>query len=135
MKLMTRRKTYRIIAIVSYLLIMLAGQIIALPFFFWLTLTLFDFGSIDQLFAVLAVAGLAANWVNRDKKATSKLLTIDAFCFFLLASPLVRRMTAAPLELFNYWAFIIPTSLFVLSYFASLFFAYKQYSEAKSNTA
>ena len=54
----TQQKNYRVMAITSYLLIMLMGQMIALPLFFWLLFTLFDFGNIDQLFAFLAVVGL-----------------------------------------------------------------------------
>ena len=133
--MMTQQKTYRIIAIISYLLIMLMGQMIALPFFFWLAFTLFDFGNIDQLFAFLAVLGLVTICINHNKQRTSKLLTLDVVCFFLLASPLVRRMTAVPIELFNYLAFIIPTILFSLFYTASLFVGCRQYSRIKSSSS
>jgi len=130
--MITQQKTFRIIAIVSYLLIMLAGQMIALPFFFWLAFTLFDFGNIDQLFAFLAVVGLVTICINHNKPRTSKVLTLDLLCFFLLASPLIWRMTVVPLELFNYLAFIIPTTLFALFYPASLFFGCRQYSKIKA---
>ena len=102
------------------------GQMIALPFFFWLAFTLFDFGNIDQLFALLAVVGLVIICINHNKTRTSKVLTLDVICFFLMASPLVRRMSTVPIELFNYLAFIIPTALFALFYTASLFFGCKQ---------
>lgn len=133
--ILTQQKTYRVIAVISYLLIMLMGQMIALPFFFWLAFTLFDFGNIDQLFAFLAVAGLVTICINHKKARTSKILTLDLLCFFLLASPLFRRMTAVPIELFNYLAFIIPTALFALFYTASLFFGCRQYSQVKRSSS
>jgi hypothetical protein len=132
---MTPQKTFRVIAVISYLFIMLMGQMIALPFFFWLLFTLFDFGYVDQLFAFLAVAGLVITCINQNKTRTSKILTLDLLCFFLLASPLVRRMTAVPIELFNYLAFIIPTTLFALFYTASLFFGCRQYSQIKASSS
>jgi hypothetical protein len=113
---------------------MLMGQMIALPFFFWLAFTLFDFGNIDQLYAFLAVMGLVTICINHNKTRTSKVLTLDLICFFLLASPLVRRMTAVSIEVFNYLAFIIPTALFVMFYTASLFFGCRQYSRIKASS-
>ena len=107
------------------------GQMIGLPFFLWLLFTMFDFGSIDQLVALLAIVGLVIICVNHSKIRTSKILMLDLVCFVLLASPLVRRMTAVSTELFNYLSFIIPTALFALFYTASLFFGCKQYSQVK----
>ena len=131
--ILTPQKTTRVIAIISYLLIILMGQIIGMPFFAWLLFTLFDFGNSDQLFALLGVAGLAMLLINHNKTRTLKLLALDVVCFLLLASPLVRRMTAVPLELFNYLGFIIPAASFVLFYTVSLFFSCRQYSlKAKS---
>jgi len=102
------------------------GQMIGLPFFFWLLTTLFDFGNIDQLFAFLALIGLTLIFINRNKIISLKILAIDIISFLLLASPLVRRMTAIPIEKFNYLAFIIPTTAFVLFYCVSLFFSVRQ---------
>ena len=120
-------KTFKFISILSYLLIILMGQIIGLPFFFWLITTLFDFGNIDQLFAFLAAIGLAITFINRNKTRTLKILLMDIISFLLLASPLVRRMTAIPIEKFNYLAFIIPIILFVLFYIVSIYFSIRQY--------
>jgi hypothetical protein len=120
-------KTFKFISILSYLLIILMGQIIGLPFFSWLLFTLFDFGNIDQSFAFLAVIGLTITLSNRNKTRTLTILLLDLVCFILLASPLVRRMTAIPIEKFNYFAFIIPTFIFVLFYFVSIYFSIRQY--------
>jgi hypothetical protein len=124
-------KTYKLISILSYLLIILTGQIIGLPFFSWLLFTLFDFGNIDQLFAFLAVIGLTITFINRNKTRTLTILLLDLICFILLASPLARRMTAIQIEKFNYFAFIIPTIIFVLFYFVSLYFSIRQYLQVQ----
>jgi hypothetical protein len=132
---LTQQKTYKAIAVGSYLLIFLMGQMIGLPLFFWLPLTLFDFGNIDQLFAFLAVLGLILIFSNYDKTRTSKILILDLLCFFLLASPLIRRMTVVPIELFKYFAYIIPTATFILFYTASWVFGFKEYSRLKQAPA
>ena len=124
---MKKYKIAKLISIVSYLLIILMGSMIGLPFFFWLLFTLFDFGNIDQLFAFLAVIGLTLTFINRNKNRTLTILLIDIICFLLLASPLVRRMTAISIEKFNYLAFIIPTTIFGLFYIFSLYFSVRQY--------
>ena len=95
---MKASKIFKLIAIISYLLIILMGQMIGLPFFFWLMVTLFDFGNIDQLFAFLAVIGLTICFINWNKTRTWGIFLIDTVCLLFLASPLVRRMTAIPIE-------------------------------------
>lgn len=128
---MTQQKVFRIVSVIFYLFIILAGQMTGVPFFFWLLFTLFNFGSVDQLFAFLAVVGLVTICINHNGVRTSKILALDLLCFLLLASPIVRRMTGVPIELFNYLAFIIPTTLFVFFYIASLFFGCRQYTQTK----
>jgi hypothetical protein len=120
-------KTFKIISIVSYLLIILMGQMIGLPFFFWLLFTLFDFGNIDQLFAFLGVLGLTITCKTLSSTRTSRVLLLDIISFMLLASPIVRRLTVVPIKLFNYAAFIIPTIIFCLSYFVSLYYSVRQF--------
>ena len=124
---MKKYKITKLISIVSYLLIMLMGSIIELPFFVWLLFTLFDFGNQDQLFALLGVSGLIINLIILNKTRTFKLLMLDIICFLLLASPILRRLTAIPIEKFNYLTFIIPTTIFSLFYIFSLCFSVRQY--------
>ena len=123
---MVQQKTFKIIAIVSYFLIILMGEMIGLPFFLWLIFTLFDFGNIDQIFAFFAIVGLTICFIKINSTRTLKIVMLDILCFVLLASPIVRRMTVVPLEKFNYLAFIIPTTCFVLFYFISIFFSVRQ---------
>lgn len=132
---MVLHKRLRVISIAFYLLIMLMGQIIAIPFFCWLVYNLFAFGSIDQLFALLASVGLVMIWNNHRKIRTAKILAVDIVCFFLLISPFVWRMTEVPIGLFSYMAFIIPATLFVLFYIAALFFGCKQYVRLRRITS
>jgi len=100
---------------------------IGLPFLLWLVLTIFDFGNIDQLFALLAVLGLILISRNWNKTRTQKILLIDFVCFILLTIPLISRLNAVPLSMFNYGAFIIPIAVFVLCYLISLAYSCKQY--------
>ena len=118
---MKLKKAIRLIAIIAYLCIILRGEIIALPFGFWLLFSLFNFGDPDQLFAILAVAGLVTLYLNWNKGSASENFPVDILSFLLLASPIMRRLTAVPIELFNYSAFIIPTVLFIVLYITSLF--------------
>ena len=122
-----RQKIFKIVAIISYLLIFLMGDMIALPFFFWLLIVAFDFGNLDQTFAVLAIVGLVISIATRNSNKTLKILLLDILCFVLLASPLVRRMSVVPLEKFNYLGFTIPTTIFVLLYLFSIGFSVRQY--------
>ena len=124
---MKQLRTFKLIAIIAYLLIILMGQMIGLPFFIWLLFTLFDFGNIDQLFAFFGVIGLTICFVTFNSTRTLKVLLLDIISFMLLASPLIRRLTAIPIDKFNYLAFIIPTTIFGLFYIFSLYFSVRQY--------
>jgi hypothetical protein len=128
---MDKLKTFKTIAIISYFLIILMGDMIGLPFFVWLFLTLFSFGDLDQLFAFLAVIGLTIIFITFNSTRTFKILLLDIICFILLASPIVRRMSVVPIELFNYWAFIIPATIFWIFYIVSLSYSVRQYLQHK----
>ena len=101
----------RLISIVSYFLIILVGQMIGLPFIFWLIFTIFDFGNIDQLFAIFGVIGIG---INLSKWKNKKLLTIISFA--LMLSPIISRLTQVPIEMFDYLAFKIPFTVFIIAY-------------------
>jgi hypothetical protein len=122
-----QQKMLKIFAVIAYLLIILMGDMIGLPFFFWLLFTLFDFGNIDQLFAFFAVIGLTIIFIKMNSTRTLKTILLDVLCFVLLASPIVKRMASVPIEKFNYPAFIIPTIIFVLLFILSIFFSYRQF--------
>jgi hypothetical protein len=122
-----QEKTFKIIAVISYLLIILMGDMIGLPFFIWLLFTLVDFGNTDQLFAFLSVIGLTIIFMKLNSTRTLQIVLIDIVCFLLLAAPIVRRLTLVPIEKFNYLAFIIPMVIFVLLYSMSIYFSIKQY--------
>jgi hypothetical protein len=104
----------RIASIIAYLMIMLAGSMIALPFGCWLIFSIFNFGNIDnidQLFAILAIIGVL---LNLSKWKNNTLIAVISFLFML--SPLISRMLQVPIELFNYLAFEIPLVVFILTY-------------------
>jgi hypothetical protein len=70
------KNVIRIISIISYMLIILAGQIIGLPFILWLIFTTFDFGNIDQLFAIFGLVGIT---LSLTKWRTNIIVTILSF--------------------------------------------------------
>lgn len=103
----------RIISIISYLLIILMGQMIGIPFIFWLLFTLFDFGTIDQLFAIIGTSGIL---INLTKLKNLALMTI--LSFFMMLSPIIFKMVQIPIELFDYLVFKLPLSVFIIGYVA-----------------
>ncbi len=120
-------KIYRSISIATYFLIILKGQMIGIPFFFWLLFSVFNFGYIDQVFALMAASGLILIFRNWNKTRTQKILLIDFSCFILLVTPIIGRLSDVPLYMFNYMAFIVPTAVFVFSYLISLNYSCKQF--------
>ena len=124
-------KTFKLISIVSYLLIILMGEMIGISFFVWLLFTMFDFGNVNQSYALLAVVGLTINFINLNKKRTFKVLFLDFACFLLMASPIVWRMIDVNIHLFNYWTFIVPTIVFALLYLISIGLSIEQYLQER----
>jgi hypothetical protein len=105
------KNVIRTISIISYMLIILAGQMIALPFILWLMFTTFDFGNIDQLFAIFGLVGII---LNLTKWRTNIIVTILSFT--LMLSPIISRLVQVPIEMFNYLAFQIPLTTFIITY-------------------
>jgi hypothetical protein len=129
---MKQQRIFKIIAVISYLLIILMGDMIGLPVFLWLLFTLFDFGNTDQLFAFLAVMGVAIIFIKLSSAQTIRTVLLDVLCFILMASPVVRRLMEVPIEKFMYLAFIIPAIIFVLLYFISICLSIRHYQKLQS---
>lgn len=109
-------KALKIISLISYSLIILMGQMIGLPFLFWLIWTSFEFGNSDQIFAIFGLIGLLLIFTKYYKLRIIKILS-----FVLMLTPIVRRLTEVPLEKFNYLAFQIPLIIFILTYLILIF--------------
>lgn len=105
------KEKIRIISIASYMLIILSGQMIGLPFICWLIFTSFDFGNIDQLFAILGVIGVS---LNLTKWKNNSILAMVSFV--LMLSPIISRLVQVPIQMFDYLAFEIPLAFFIISY-------------------
>ncbi len=84
---------------------------IGIPFVLWLVFTIFDFGNIDQIFAILGIIGVGFNFSKWKNKI---LITIISFIFML--SPLFSRFLQVGIEKFDYLAFQIPLTFFILTY-------------------
>lgn len=115
------KKATRATSIISYLFIILTGQMIGMPFVYWLIFTAFDFGNIDQLFAIFGIVGIILNIT----KFRNKIL-ITIISFLLMLSPIVSRLIQVPLEKFNYLAFQIPLAIFIITYLALIIINAKQ---------
>ena|SRR5688572_26802887 len=106
------KNTIKAISIISYFLVILGGQMIGLPLVVWLIFTIFDFGNIDQLFSILAIIGIMLNfskWRNS--------IPVMVLSFIVMLSPIISRMVQVPIEMFNYLAFQIPLTIFIITYF------------------
>jgi hypothetical protein len=87
------------------------GQMIGVPFLMWIIFTRFDFGNVEQIFAILGMAGIISNFTKYWKLRIVKVLS-----FILMILPLIKRMTETPIEKFNYIAFQIPLLIFIITY-------------------
>ncbi len=121
---MKKEKVLKIISLISYSLIILMGEMIGLPFLFWLIWTSFEFGNSDQLFAVFGLIGFIMMFTKLYKQRIFKILI-----FVLMIIPIVRRLTEVPIEKFNYLAFQIPLTIFIIT---SLFLIFKIKKEEKT---
>ncbi len=105
------KNVIRWISIISYSLIILAGWMSGIPFIIWLIFSAFDFGNIDQLFAIFGLVGI---FLNLTKGKTRIDITI--LSFVLMLSPMISRLVQVPLEMFNYLAFQVPLTIFIIMY-------------------
>lgn len=105
------KDTFRVSSLIAYSLIILAGEMIGAPFFLWLLFTVFDFGNIDQIFAILGVIGVILNFTKWRNE-----VAITIISFLLMLSPLVSRLLQVPLQKFNYWMFQVPVGIFIITY-------------------
>jgi len=114
----------KIISLISYSLIFLMGQMIGLPLIVWLIFTSFDFGNIEQLYAILGLTGIILNFTKYGQSRMIQVLS-----FILMIAPIIKRLTEAPIEKFNYLTFQIPLIIFVITY---LIFIMKTKGNSKS---
>lgn len=94
------KNAIRATSIISYLSIILAGQMIGLPFILWLIFTTFDFGNTDQFFAIFGIIGVLLNLTKWRNK-----IQVTIISFLLMLSPIISRLIQIPIEKFNYLAF------------------------------
>jgi hypothetical protein len=113
-------------SIFSYCFIILKGWFIGVPFIFYLFLTLFDFGTYEQLAAVIAFVGLYITAIPFLQNRNTQSMLMESVSFLLLLVPIVQRLISVPIQLFDYGAFKYPLYAFVCSYFLAVFFSSKE---------
>lgn len=118
--LVTIRSFLKMTSLAAYFLIFLNGMFISIPFIVWLIFSLLDFGSTEQIFSVLGLAGvIGLLMISREETDWKKLLA-EVLCFLCMASPIAWRMLEAPLSDFNYRAFILPAAIFAACFTVSI---------------
>jgi len=98
------------------------GQMIGIPFIFYLLFSFFDMGTLEQFFSILAFIGLII--ILKRIKFQYQPILIAFIAFVLLISPILNRLIAVPIYLFNYGAFIFPFVFFIILYVLYLYFLY-----------
>lgn len=107
-------------SLTAYFLIFLHGMFISIPFILFLIFSLLDFGSTEQIFSVLGLAGvIGLLMISREETDWKKLLA-EVLCFLCMASPIAWRMLDSPLSDFNYRAFILPAGIFGICFLLSI---------------
>lgn len=86
-------------------------MMIPLPFLIWLIVTLFSFGNIDQVFAILGIAGIILNLVKWKDSYGKSIIS-----FILMISPIISRLIQVSFEKFHYLGFEIPLVIFIVTY-------------------
>jgi hypothetical protein len=104
----------------SYSLIILKGEMIAMPFGMFVILSLADHGTLNQLTAIMALLAIVLIIRAKATKAPKTVLLLQGLAFILLLLPIVNRLLDVPLELFAYRAFIGPLAAFLVLYAATL---------------
>jgi hypothetical protein len=111
----------KILSIVFYCLIILKGSMIALPFFIYLFFNMLCLGTISQIItSIIGVLGLIIVMKQMKLDLTFKRIFIEFLGLIMLTVPLIERVNSAPIELFHYLTFKIPTILFLILYLVSL---------------
>jgi len=120
--------TLKTIAFCSYACIILMGDFIGIPFICWLAWTSFDVGNNDQVFAVLGLIGSILLFTNYYRYRVLKIL-----CLGLMLTPIGRRLTEVPIEVFNYQSFKIPLLIFIITSLILIFKPNKETSITNTN--
>ena len=87
----------------------------------WLIFTAFDIGNIDQLFAILGIIGIVLNFTR-----WRNIILVEIISFIFMLSPLVSQLAQVKIEMFNYLAFLIPLSIFIITYLSLIFISIRE---------
>jgi len=116
----------KIMSLIAYLLIFWNGAMISIPMFLYLPLSATDFDSPGQaVSSILAIIGLVIAVIISSTFNDKKNFFWYLLVFFLLLSPIIQRLSAVPINLFNYLLFIVPSLLFLISYILFLILIFK----------
>ncbi len=100
----------KIISIVAYCLIIIAGSFIGIPLIMWIVFTCFDFLKIEQLVSIAALTGIIILFTKYSKSRAVKIVGF----LFMLSPFFIFHMNASNYDFF-YPTFYIPLSIFIIT--------------------
>ena len=121
--------TLRAISITSYFFIFLQGMIIQLPFVCLLFSGILEGETLSRVLVFCADISLVTLLILSFKKKTRWTLTIEVLIYFILLLPLVNIFVRFSFDWFNYFLFLFPISLFIITYPLSVFYSYREYKK------
>ncbi|HEX8315212.1 MAG TPA: hypothetical protein VF609_09470 [Flavisolibacter sp.] len=111
---------FKAFAILAYFVIFLKGTMISLPMFIYLLFTLTDFGTMQQIFSVIAFLGLIIYFSHPLALSPKQKFFLDSFVFLCLSAPVIYRLLSVHRDLYNYPLFVIPVVCFALLFLTAL---------------
>lgn len=111
---MIKNKRYFVwLGLISYFLIILRGDMIGIPFIFWILFSLSEFGEVTQIFALSAVLGIIFFTLKLSNYKPKIKLLFRLLAVIMMLSPILWKLAYLPLSLFNYSNFITPALIFI----------------------
>ena len=121
------------LSILSYCLIMINGNIVAIPFIVYLisaSISIFNLDGINQsVTSLIGIIGLII--IKNFEEETFKSIFINFLGFLILLVPLIERLSSVSIELFNYLSFKIPLILFVVLFLIFMLISIFDYFKIK----
>ena len=128
-------KYFKIASLISYSLIMISGSMIGIPLIICLFSWLLDFGTLIELFALLAIFGIITSITLTKYQSNKNTFIIEVVLLGILLLPVIERFLSFPFHFFDTFYFIVPVCLFIIFYLSSLFFLFRKIQTRKDNVA
>lgn len=110
----TKNKRFFVwLALITYFLIILRGDMIGIPIIFWILFSLSEFGQMTQILALSAIIGIVLFTLKLSNYKPQIKFLLRLIAVSLMLSPILWKIAYVPLRLFNYSSFITPAVIFI----------------------